>query len=242
MRLCWLTLLLFGALPVLAAEARVAVATNFLATAERLAADFERTHEHRVTLVGGSTGKFYAQIVHGAPYDVFLAADRARPERLEREGRAVPGSRRTYAVGRLVLWSADPDLALDAESLRVMSIRRLALANPALAPYGAAARETLRSLALFERLSGRIVLGENVAQVKTMVATGNADLGFVARAHLLDGVGSGWEVPARYHAPIRQDGVLLERGRDNVAARAFLNYLTSEAARATIERAGYDSR
>lgn len=220
--------------PAAAGEAVVAVAANFLEVAERLAAELERETGHRVILVSGSTGKLYAQIVHGAPFDVFLAADAARPERLEREGRSVPGSRFTYAVGRLALWSSEPDrIGRDgAATLRRGDFRRLAIAHPDLAPYGAAARQVLVRLGLWERFADRIVMGETIGQAQTMVASGNAELGFVALSSLASpgepAAGSRWEVPAGLHDPIRQDAVLLARAADNPAARGFLSYLRGE--------------
>ena len=231
--------------PAGAEHALAAVAANFSEAAERLADDFGRAAGRRVTLASGSTGKLYAQIRNGAPFDVFLAADRLRPELLERDGQAEPGSRITYAVGRLTLWSADPNL-IDADgskTLRGARFRRLAAANPELAPYGAAARQTLRALGLHDALRSRIVTGENIGQTHALVATGNAELGFVALAYVLSPRnrlrGSRWDVPQRLHDPIRQDAVLLRRGRNNAAARAFLAYLRTAEARAIIQSFGY---
>lgn len=240
-----LCVLLLWAAASAAGEATVAVAANFLEPLRHLAAAFADDTGHVLRLSSGSTGQLYAQIVHGAPYDVFLAADRARPEKLERAGRAVAGSRFTYAVGTLVLWSpdaarigADPRAALTAPRLR-----HLAIANPELAPYGAAARETLRAMGLWDLLSDRLVTGQNVAQAFQYVATGNAELGFVAFSQVLSPrnaqAGSRWKVPARLHAPIRQDAVLLLPGRANPAARALLEYLRSPAARNIMRRFGY---
>lgn len=217
-----------------AAEAVVAVAANFVEVAERLAADFERESGHRVILVGGSTGKLYAQIVHGAPFDAFLAADVERPERLERERRTVPGSRFTYSVGRLALWSREPGrVGRDgAATLRRGDFRRLAIANPDLAPYGAAARQVLTGLGLWERFADRVVMGETIGQAHAMVASGNAELGFVALSSLArpgePAAGSRWEVPPGLHDPIRQDAVLLARAAGNPAARGFLAFLRGE--------------
>lgn len=231
--------------PAAAAEAVVAVAANFLEVAERLAAGLERETGHRVTLVSGSTGKLYAQIVHGAPFDVFLAADAERPELLEREERAVPGSRFTYAVGRLALWSREPGrIGRDgAATLRQGSFRRLAIANPDLAPYGAAARQALEKLGLWERFADRIVMGETIGQAQTMVASGNAELGFVALSSLArpgePAAGSRWEVPAGLHDPIRQDAVLLARAAGNPAARGFLALLRSDEGRDVVASYGY---
>jgi molybdate transport system substrate-binding protein len=228
-----------------AGEALVAVAANFTEVVGRLEADFERTTGHDLTVTTGSTGLLYAQIRSGAPYDVLLAADRLRPELLEKEGRAVAGSRFTYAVGRLTLWSAAPELVSTdgAETLRAGAFRKLAIANPDLAPYGVAARETLAALGLLETLGDRIVMGENIGQTHALVATGNAELGFVALSYVLSPgnriPGSRWDVPQELHAPIRQDAVLLTRGAANAAARDFLEYLKRDEARAVIESFGY---
>jgi molybdate transport system substrate-binding protein len=241
------TVLLLAVLPrsAVAGEALVAVAANFTEVMERLEADFERDSGHQLTVAVGSTGKLYAQIAHGAPFDVLLAADQERPERLESEGLAVAGSRFTYAVGRLTLWSPEEGrVDVDgAATLRAAAFRSLALANPDLAPYGAAAKETLEHLGLWETLAGKIVKGENIGQAHAMVASGNAELGFVALSSVLSPrnqqPGSRWDVPADLYAPIRQDAVLLQRAADNPAAKAFLAFLRSDAVRALIETYGY---
>ena len=221
-------------------EAHVAVAANFAAPAQRLAEAFSSASGHKLTLSSGSTGKFYAQIRNGAPFDVLLSADEETPRRLEGEKRAVEGTRVTYAVGRLALWGAQ---GADENSLRRNQFTRLAIANPRLAPYGAAARETLERLGLWAAVQGKIVQGENIAQAFQFVQSGNADLGFVALSQLRDRqvpAASYWVVPATLHAPLRQDAVLLARGARNAAARGFLEYLRSAAARATIREAGYE--
>lgn len=226
-------------------EALLAVATNFAEAAEALVADFEKSSEYAVRIAAGSTGKLYAQVVNGAPFDVLLAADRERPRLLEAEGRAVAGTRFTYAIGRLTLWSPDPDrVALDGRStLARGGFRSLAIANPALAPYGVAAKETLHALGLWNELEDTIVMGENVGQAHALVSTRNAELGLVALSHVLSRrnsrPGSRWDVPGDLHTPIRQDAVLLAHGADNGAASAFLAYLETDAARATIESFGY---
>lgn len=228
-----------------AAEALVAVATNFAEVMERLEARFEARSEHDLTIVSGSTGKLYAQIRNGAPFDVFLAADQERPRLLDHAGAAVEASRFTYAVGRLTLWSPDPERigADGAAVLRAGDFRRLAMANPSLAPYGEAARETLSALGLLARLEDRIVLGENIGQAHAMVATGNAELGFVALSYVLsprnEMPGSRWDVPQALHTPIRQDAVLLRRAEGNAAAQAFLLWLQGDEARGIIEAFGY---
>jgi molybdate transport system substrate-binding protein len=231
--------------PAAGEEAVVAVAANFSEVVERLEADFERQSGHTLTFVAGSTGKLYAQIANGAPFDVFLSADRERPERLERERLAVAGSRFTYATGRLTLWSAEPGRVGGdgAATLRRGDFRRLAIANPELAPYGAAAKETLERLGLWERFADRIVMGQTIGAAHTLVASGSAELGFVALSTVLSPrnaiQGSRWDVPAALHAPIRQDAVLLARAAGNPAARGFLGYLRSAKVKAVIASFGY---
>jgi molybdate transport system substrate-binding protein len=192
-----------------------------------------------VLLSFGSTGKLYAQIIHGAPFSVFLAADQERPKLLEDEGKA--SQRFTYATGKLVLWSAMPGFV--DESGKVLAegaFDRLAIANPKTAPYGAAAMEILQSQGQHARLTPRLVRGDSIAQTHQFVATGNADLGFVALAQLvLKPEGSSWEVPQSFYSPIRQDAVLLEKGADEPAALALIDYLKTPEARAVIERFGY---
>jgi len=223
-------------------EALVAVAANFAAPLAEVERAFEETTPHRLRVAVGSTGKLYAQILHGAPFDILLAADQERPELLERAGLTVPGSRRTYATGRLMLWSADPErIQGDIPTLLAAgSFRRLAMANPALAPYGSAAQEVLQGFGLYAALREKIVTAENIGQTYAMVATGNAEIGFVAVSGIAanDG-GSRWEVPADRHSPIRQDAVLLARAADNVAAREFLDFLRDDRARAIISGFGY---
>lgn len=228
-----------------AGEALIAVATNFAEPAERLAAAFEAETAHEITIATGSTGTLYAQIVYGAPFDALLAADGERPARLVADGHALRETRFTYAVGRLALWSAEPGrVAQDGRTtLREGRFRKLALANPELAPYGAAARETLASLGLAEALADRVVLGENVGQAHALVATRNAELGFVALSSLVrpgqQTTGSRWDVPPELHAPIRQDAVLLTRAAANPAARAFLDSLRGADARRILAAYGY---
>ncbi len=240
-----LALLLTLAVPAARAETvRAAVAANFTAPMKAIARRFEMETGHRTRLVFGSSGKFFAQINHGAPFDVFLSADQSKVQRLEQAGLAVAGSRFTYAVGALVLWSANDTLVDSrAEVLNTGGFRHLALANPRLAPYGVAARQTMEKLGVLARLTPRFVMGENIAQTYQFVASGNAELGFVALSQVMrDGRihrGSAWRVPADRHAPIRQDAVMLVRGKDNIAARALLDYLKSDAARSIIQAYGY---
>jgi len=226
-------------------QVQVAVAANFIAPMQKIAAAFEKDSGYKVVLVSGATGKFYAQIKNGAPFEVFLAADTATPARLEEEGDAVSGSRFTYAIGKLALWSAQPGYVDGAgEVLKRGAFAHLAIANPKLAPYGAAAVETLKALQLFEAVQAKFVEGENIAQAQQFVASGNAELGFVALSQISeDGKitsGSAWIVPAQLHAPLRQDAVLLAKGKGRPAATALLDYLKSDKARALIKSAGYD--
>ena len=226
-------------------EVRVAVAANFTAPMQRIAEAFARDTGHRAVLAFGATGKFYAQINNGAPFDVLLAADEQTPQRLEDDGQGVAGSRFTYAIGSLVLWSAregyvDPQGRVLADG----DFRHLALANPKTAPYGAAALQTLEKLGLRERLQPRFVQGENIAQTHQFVASGNAELGFIALSQVIEdgriARGSAWRVPADQHQPIRQDALLLQRGEHNPAARALLDYLRSASAVALIRAYGYE--
>lgn len=227
-----------------AAEVSVAVAANFTAPMQKIAAAFEQDTGHKAVLAFGSTGKFYAQIRNGAPFQMLLAADDETPARLDKEGLAVPGSRFTYAIGKLVLWSAQAGLVDDQGAvLRTGRFERIAIADPKLAPYGAAAVETLTRLGLLQTLQPRVVQGENIGQTYQFVATGNASLGFVALAQVMvDGRitrGSAWRVPAEMHTPIRQDAVILSNAKDNAAAAALASYLRSDKARAIIRAYGY---
>jgi molybdate transport system substrate-binding protein len=225
-------------------EAQVAVAANFTAPAKLIAARFEKETGHTAVLSFGATGKFYAQIRNGAPFEVLLAADDTTPARLEEEGVAVADSRFTYAIGQLVLWSADPDLVDDkGEVLGKGRFRHLAIANPKTAPYGAAAIETLTALKVLDAIRPKLVQGENIAQTHQFVMSGNAELGFVALSQVWrDGTltsGSGWVVPETLHDPIRQDAVMLNSGAGNAAAVAWLDFLKGEDARAVIHAFGY---
>ncbi len=223
-----------------AGQVTVAVAANFTAAAKDIGAAFHAATGHQARFSFGSTGKLYAQILNGAPFDVFLAADDARPRQAVAEDLAVAGSLFPYAEGRLVLWSRTPDLATEA-ALRAGRIDRLALANPRTAPYGAAAVSVLEHLGLSKTYSGgRRIMGDNIAQTYQFVASGNADAGFIALAQiaLKDGA-EGWRVPADLHPPLTQAAVLLHRGADNPAAGAWLDFLRGPEARAIIERFGY---
>ncbi|WP_018988675.1 molybdate ABC transporter substrate-binding protein [Aromatoleum toluclasticum] len=227
-----------------AAEVSVAVAANFTAPMQKIAAEFERDTGHKAQLAFGATGKFYAQIRNGAPFEVFLAADDTTPAKLEEEGATVAGSRFTYAIGKLVLWSAQPGV-VDGKGdvLRRGAFAHLAIANPKTAPYGAAALEALRKLGVADALAAKLVTGENIAQAHQFVASGNAELGFVALSQVwADGrltSGSAWPVPAGLHAPLRQDAVILAAGRDKPAARALAEFLRGAKAAAIIKSYGY---
>ena len=228
-----------------AAEVSVAVAANFTAPMQKIAAAFEQASGHRAALAFGSTGRFYAQVRNGAPFQVLLAADDETPQRLEQEGLAVPGTRFTYAIGRLVLWSATPAVVdAQGEVLRKPGEGRIAIADPRLAPYGAAAVEVMRKLGVAQALQPRLVQGESIGQAFQFTSTGNAAMGFVALSQVMsDGRisrGSWWVVPAALHTPIRQDAVLLPPGRDNPAARALLEFLRGDAAQAILRAHGYE--
>jgi len=226
------------------AEVRVAVAANFTAPMQKIAAVFAQDTGHKPVLAFGSTGKLYAQIRNGAPFQIMLAADDKTPALLEQQGYGVPGSRFTYAIGKLALWSREPGRVDDEGAvLRSGSFAHIALADPKLAPYGAAAVEVLSGLGLMAALAPKFVRGENIAQTYQFVATGNAELGFVALSQVFaDGKltqGSAWLIPENLHAPIRQDAVLLVSGRDDAAAAALMRYLRSDKARAIIRSFGY---
>lgn len=226
-----------------AAEVQVAVAANFTAPMQKIAPLFEADSGHKVRLAFGSTGRFYAQIRNGAPFDVLLAADEETPARLEREGQG--GRRFTYAIGKLVLWSRQPALVDEqGDVLRSGKFAKLALADPKLAPYGAAAVETMTQLGLIDALRPKFVQGESIAQAWQFVATENAQLGFVALSQVwAEGKlkeGSAWLVPSTLYRPIRQDALLLNKGRDNAAATALLQYLRGDKARAIIQAYGYE--
>jgi molybdate transport system substrate-binding protein len=228
-----------------AEEALIAVATNFFNSAKQIESSFERSTQHQVTLVSGSTGKLYAQIRHGAPFDAFLAADQERPRLLEGSPFGVGNSRFTFAIGQLALASARPEhIKADAqESLRQRPNGPFAVANPALAPYGAASREALQSLQQWSALEGDIVLGESVGQTFAMVATGNVQFGIVALSQAMNPVHSNAvsyvRISTLLHESIRQDAVLLSHGKDNLAAREFLKFLRAEVTQALLLDSGY---
>lgn len=223
---------------------QVAVAANFTAPARALAEVFARTTGHKARLSFGATGAFYTQIKNGAPFDVLLAADDERPARLEKEGDTVAGSRFTYATGQLVLWSAKPGFVDDQGAvLKGGHFGKIAIANPKNAPYGAAAVEAMEKLGLAATLQPKLVTGESIGQTFNFIATGNAELGFVALAQVLEGgklkSGSMWVVPAQYHAPIIQDAVILNRAASNPAAKAWMELLKTPQSKELIRSYGY---
>ena len=229
------------ATPLRAGETMAAVAANFTEPAKEIATAFTAATGHTVTFSFGPSGQFYTQITQGAPFEVFLSADQARPEKAEAEGFAVPGTRFTYAMGQLVLWSADPAL-IDGTGavLGTPELAHVALADPAAAPYGAAAVETMKALGVHDSLAPKLVTGKSISQAHQFVVTGNAPVGFVALSQVIaDDKGSRWMVPQDLYTPIRQDAVLLKTGETNEAARAFLDFLKTPEARAIIVRYGY---
>lgn len=239
-----LSLALAAAASAHAEQVSVAVAANFTAPMQKIAAAFEADTGHKAELSFGATGKFYAQITNGAPFQILLSADDTTPAKLEREGKLVANSRFTYAFGTLVLWSAE-DGYVDNKGavLKSGGFKHLAIANPKLAPYGLAATQVMDKLGLTATLQPRFVQGENIAQTYQFVATGNAQLGFVALSQVMvDGKiaqGSAWRVPADMHEPIRQDAALLETGKGNAAATALMQYLKGDKAKAIIKSYGY---
>lgn len=218
----------------------VAVAANFTAAANEIGRRFEKATGNSVLFSFGSTGQLYTQISQGAPFDVFLAADQARPRKAVAESLAVAGSRFTYATGRIVLFSRDPHLVAGAKTLRAGKFRKLAIADPVTAPYGAAAVQTMKSLGVYDDLRPKIVEGGNIAQAYAFVSTGNAELGFVALSQVAGRkAGSRWVVPDGLYRPIAQDAVLLTHGAGNAAAKAFLEFLRGPEARAIEKSYGY---
>ena len=227
-----------------AEEAMVAVAANFSAPMQQISALFQKETGHQIKLSFGASGGIYAQIKNGAPFDLFLSADQLTPQKLEAEGLGVPNSRFTYATGQLVLWSKQEGL-VDAKGhvLQNKSIQRIALANPKLAPYGAAAMETMTNLGLLKELQSKLVQGDNIAQTYQFVSTQNAQIGFVALSQVFANgkitSGSAWIVPGNLHQPIQQDVILLRKGQDNKAATALLLYLKGEQAKKIMKSFGY---
>jgi molybdate transport system substrate-binding protein len=230
--------------PALAEQTLVAVAANFVPPFREVSMEFEKATGHTVQVASGASGAFFTQIKNGAPFDVFFSADNERPKLLEEEGLGVKGSRFTYAIGRLVLWSPDPNLVKGEDTLRSEKFKHLAIANPKTAPYGVAAMQAMQKLGVWESLQPRIVMGESLGQTMGFIESGNAELGFLALSQVLDpkikGKGGRWDVPNDLHEPIQQDVVLLTKGKDNPAAKALMEFMGKPQATAIIERYGYE--
>ena len=230
-----------GVCNVRASQIKIAVASNFSAPLKYLAHQFELQTSHKVIVISGSSGKLYAQIIHGAPYDAFFSADKTRPELLEQQGQALKDSRFTYAYGKLLLWSPDPQLIKqNSEVLFKQNFGNLAMANPRLAPYGQAAQEVLEALGLWQRLKHKTIRGENIAQTWQFVSSGNTPMGFVARSQVFhpnhNARGSWWNIPDHYYNPIEQQAVQL---KDNHITQSFLSYIKSPPALEIIQSFGY---
>ena len=238
-----LLLLVLAPVSCLAEQALVAVASNFSAPARAIVSVFERETGHSVRLSQGSSGKLYAQILNGAPFDLFLSADTEKPALLIEAGLADEVSKRTYAYGALALWASKEGVLINAETLRAGNFSRLAQANPRLAPYGLAAQQVIDRLALTDALAAKQVTGESISQAYQFVTTGNAELGFVALSQVMndDGLsrGSLWRVPQDLYDPIAQDAVLLNRGLNNIAAQEFMRFLMSAEASVILANYGY---
>ena len=235
---------LLGPTPASAAELLVAAASNFSAPMMELVERFESQTGHRVNTAFGSSGRLFAQITNGAPFQIFFSADQDKPARLIEAGLAIASSRFTYANGELVLWSADPEREItDSDALQETDVTRIAVANPRIAPYGAAAMEVLEALGLSKQLADRLVQGENIAQTYQFVESGNAQLGFVAKSQVVrsDGsaVGAGWEIPREFYSPIKQDAVLLSRAIDCKVCADFLDFIQQEEQQSLLSSFGY---
>jgi molybdate transport system substrate-binding protein len=245
-RLLTLCLLLAFSLNLQAATVLVAVASNFTKPMNEIADAFKKATGHEANLSFGSSGKFIAQIENDAPFELFLSADEKNPMRLEESGKGVANSRFTYAIGKLVLWSAKSGVVDDqGQILSKGGFKHLALADPKLAPYGLAAEETMKNMGVLDKLKAAFVLGENISQTQQFISTGNAELGFIALSQIIDkegkiGEGSGWIVPEDLHNPIKQDVILLKKGEPNPAAPALLQFLKSKEALAIIKKYGYN--
>jgi molybdate transport system substrate-binding protein len=232
--------------PVIAEEIVVAVASNFLSPFKKISNTFQKSYGHKIIIVSGSTGSLFAQIINGAPFHIFLSADNDRPEKLDEKDLTVKGSRFVYAIGRLTLWSADPDRIKNngIESLQKNNFKHLAIANPKTAPYGKASTEVLKKNILWNNLLPKIIRGGNITQAFQYTATGNAELGFVALSQVLDpGLkikGSRWNIPQQMHSVLEQGAVLLKTGESVQGASEFLKYMQEESTRQIIKSYGYD--
>jgi len=243
-RVLFVASLTFATLAAQAAEVQVAVAANFAVPLARLGEGFTAATGHTLKVSAGATGKFYSQVVAGAPFEVLIAADDETPKKLVAEGHAVAGSHFSYAIGRLVLWSAQPGFVDDQGAVLASGrFKHVAIANPKVAPYGAAALEVLKARGLTDAVTPRLVTAESIAQAFQFVSTGNAELGFLALSQVAvpgkPATGSFWLVPSSLHGAIRQDAVLLKAGEKNPAAMALLSYLKTSAARELIQSFGY---
>ncbi|HEY6831877.1 MAG TPA: molybdate ABC transporter substrate-binding protein [Pseudolabrys sp.] len=224
-----------------AGQTNIAVAANFTDAAKEIAAAFKQKTGHDAVLSFGSSGQFYTQITQDAPFQIMLSADDERPQKLVSDGLGVPESRFTYAIGKLVLWSKDPNAVKGEATLTHAAFTKLSICNPVAAPYGAAAVETMKSMKLYDTLKPKLVEGANITQAYQFVATGNAEVGFVALSQLTgNNEGSRWLVPQNLYKQIRQDAVLLKKGASNEAATAFMTFLKGPEARAIIEKYGYE--
>jgi len=224
-----------------AADVNVAVAANFTEPAKEIAQLFAGKTHHKAVLSFGATGQFYTQISQAAPFQVFLSADEATPKKLVGNGFAVADSLFTYAIGKIVLFSGNAALVTGEQTLRDAKFNKIAIADPATAPYGAAAVETMKVLGVYDALAGKIVQGSNIAQTYQFVDTGNAELGFVALSQVAGRRGgSRWVVPANLYGAIRQDAVLLRSGAGKEAAKAFLEFMKGAEAAKVMEKFGYD--
>ena len=226
--------------PALADQVNVAVAANFTEAAKEIGKAFEEETGHKAVFSFGSTGQLYTQITQDAPFGVFLAADQERPRKAVDEGYAVTDSLFTYATGKIVLYSADKQLVTGQETLTAGNFTKIAIANPVIAPYGAAAVEAMKALGVYEALAPKIVQGTNIAQTYQFVETGNAEVGFIALSQVTTHEdGSRWLVPENLYSTIAQDAVLLKKGEDNEAAKSFVGFLKGPAAKSIAERYGY---
>ena len=227
-----------------AAEIKVAVASNFANTLKEIAVEFQRDTGHQLAITPGATGKFYAQISHGAPFDVFLSADDETPRKLAQEGKAIAASQFTYAIGRLALWSPSPELVdKNADILKTDKFKYIAIANAKVAPYGQAAVQTMQKLGVLSKIEPRVVQGESIAQTFQFVSTGNAQLGFVALSQIFENgkikIGSAWIVPEEMHEQLKQDAVVLQSCKNTSACQALMDYLKSEKIKKMMSSYGY---
>jgi len=227
-----------------AAEIKVAVASNFANTLKEIAVEFQRDTGYQLAITPGATGKFYAQISNGAPFDVFLSADDETPRKLAQEGKAIAASQFTYATGRLALWSPSPDLVdKNADILKTDKFKYIAIANSKVAPYGQAAVQTMQKLGVLSKIEPRVVQGESIAQTFQFVSTGNAQLGFVALSQIFENgkikTGSAWIVPEEMHEQLKQDAVVLQSCKNTSACQALMDYLKSEKIKKMMSSYGY---